>query len=690
MIEWEQASGASWIRWIAILPLLAAITHGLLIGLMRAKISSRSVQAISLSALLASFAASAISLFDLVGSSGREPILDTVGPWIGGGVGARSFSAELGFQFDPLSAVFCLAVTGIAMVVYVHAIGALSAGHLEREAGHRLFAMLDLLVGATLVLVLADNLLLFFLGWAGVGIASQLFVAFDLGDRDASRAGATTFVIGRIGDLGLLGAMLLLFDGLSRASAPALSFRGIEAAFRLLEGQGVLWLSWGSGQAPLLLEIVAFGLVLAALTKCAQLPLHFWLPGASAGPAPASALMQSATTVIAGVYVLLRFAFLLESAPAAMTVLVAAGSATSLLAALAVATQLQLPRLVAYTTSSVLGLVLLGIGVGAWSAATFLLLTHAYVKAHLVLAMGIVIPAQQGETDLRRMGGLGARMRWTQAIFGLAALALVGMPPFASFFAIEELLAFVRISSGTVEGASQGWRGTLLGAVVLASLGLLAFGMARAFCLVFQGNVRPGGRALRGLHDPEGVRQHSLTVLAVLTCAVGLLTPSQFWGDLLGIPTTEMDSVGHFLAGVLPGPPDPGLVGGERGWLVLTLVGVLCAGIGAGLQRYGRRGYRGEPKQPLLAFSVRSMREMLFVERAYEVALVRPLRWASQVALVGGIENRLIDRVVVSGGSGLVRRMVWSLLRRLQNGRLQSYALLGLLTVLVVVSWMVV
>ena len=251
--------------------------------------------------------------------------------------------------------------------------------------------MLDLLVGSTLVLILADNLLLFFLGCAGVGIASQLFASFQFDDRDASRAGAKTFVIGRVGDLGLLAAMLLLFDGLSRAGAPVLTFRGIEAAFRLLEGQGVLWLSYGFSEAPLLLEIVGFGLVLAALTKCAQLPLHFWLPLASAGPVTANALMQSVTTVVAGIYVLLRFAFLLDTAPAALEILIAAGSATMLLASLAAATQLDLSRLLALTTSSVMGLVVVGIGVGAYSTAAFLLLTHGFVKALLLLASGVVL-----------------------------------------------------------------------------------------------------------------------------------------------------------------------------------------------------------------------------------------------------------------------------------------------------------
>jgi len=611
-----------------------------------------------------------------------QPILDTLGPWIGGGVGPRSFSAELTFQFDPLSAVFCLTITSVAIAVYLYTVGLVAGGHVGREDGHRTFAMLDLLVGSTLVLVLADNLFLFFLGWAGVGIASQLFSSFSFADEKASQAGATTFVIGRIGDLGLLGAMLMLFDGLSRAGAPVLTFRGIEAAFRLLEGQGVLWLSWSSGETPLLLDFVGFGLVLAALTKCAQLPLHFWLPKATAGPISASALIQSTTTVVAGIYLLLRFSFLLETAPVAMQLLIVAGCTTMVLASLAAATQLDVMRVVAFSTSSLLGLVVVGIGIGAYSTAAFLLLTHAFVKAHLILAVGLVITTLRGETDLRRMGGLAQRMRWTQGIFAVACVAMVGLPPFANFFPIEELLAFLRISGRPASG--------LVAFLTLASLGLLAFALGRAFFLIFWGNVRPGGLVEPRLRDPAGWRQHSLTALAVMTFAAGLLTPSQFWGDLLGIPTSEMDSIGYFLSSSLPGPVDPELEGGSRAAMIWSLIAVGVVGLAAAAGRYATRGFRGESKTPAIRASVNSMREMFYLEQVYEVALVKPLRWLSQVALVGGIEKQLIDRMVLSGGSGLIRRVVWGALRKLQNGRLQSYALLGLLTVLVLVMMVVV
>ncbi|MEE8166219.1 MAG: proton-conducting transporter membrane subunit, partial [Myxococcota bacterium] len=430
---------------------------------------------------------------------------------------------------------------------------------------------------------------------------------------------------------------------------------------------------------PLLLEMVGFGLVLAAVTKCAQLPLHSWLPDSTACPAPAAALMQSATTVVAGVYVLLRFSFLLASAPGAMTLLVTLGAATMFLASLAAATQLDVTRLVAYTTSSHLGLILIGIGLGAYSSSAFHLLTHAFIKAHVVLALGIVVVTLRGETDLRKMGGLGSRMRWTQGMVALGFLALVGFPPLSGFLSIEELLAFAQVSERPQR--------VLLLWGILASLGILAFAMSRAFFLIFWGNVRPGGLVEKRLRDPTGWTQHSLTGLAVMTVTAGWLTPSQFWGDPWAVD--KSDSVGHFLVLSIAGNPDPGLVGAPRGRLIAALAVCVILGLGLAAWRHARHGYRGEPKRAFLRVAMNAMREMLFIEKIYDVLFVRPLRAASSWALVAGIEQRLLDRMVVAGGSGLVRRLVWSGLRRVQSGRLQSYALLGILTVLVVVTWMV-
>ncbi len=674
--DWDERLTASLIRWIALLPLLSALAHAAMIGLLRLQIAPRTVWVVSSAALLVSFVLSAASIFDLVGGDALGPIVDRVGPWLGGGVGERNFSADLSLRLDPLSSVFCVVVTSVALAVYVYALGRIGSGALPGDQVHRLFALLDLLVGSTLVLLLADNLILFFFGWTGVGVASQLLASFDYESERASRSSATTFVLGRVGDLALLASILLLFDGLARSRAPALSFAGVEAAYRLLQGSQVeipLWL--GGGGFPLL-ELVVAGLVLAAMTKCAQVPLHFWLAGASQGPSTATALIHSVTTVVAGTYVLLRCSFLLGEAPVAMAGLVLAGAATVVVAGLGAATQLDLLRVVAYSTSATLGFVSIGIGLGAPSTATFLLLSHAFAKAQLVLVLGVVQASQKGETDLRRLGGLARSMRWTHAMAALAALAVIGVPPIGTFFALEELLAQV-----VAEGHPAVFTACITGQL------LLAFALARAHLLVFWG-ARPnlGEADTRVGQDPAGMIQYGLTTLAVLSICVGMLSPSQFWGSLLGIE--PMDTVGSFLSGTLAGPPDPGIEGVLR-WQTIGSV-VLCtlAGMGWAFHRHARHGHRGAFRIAGLERATEALREGLFLEQVFDRVLVRPLRGFSSLLLAGVFEARLLDRVVVSGGAGLARRMVWSGLRRLQNGRVQSYAMLGLIALLLSIVWL--
>lgn len=675
--DWDERLTASLIRWIALLPLLAALVHAAMIGLLRLQIAPRTVWLVSSVALLVSFVLSAASIFDIVGGDSLGPIVDRVGPWLGGGVGERNFSADLSLRLDPLSSVFCVVVTSVALAVYAYALGRIGSGALPADRVHRLFALLDLLVGSTLVLLLADNLILFFFGWTGVGVASQLLASFDYESEQASRSSATTFVLGRVGDLALLASILLLFDGLARSRAPALSFAGVEAAYRLLEGRQVelpLWL--GGGGFPLL-ELVGAGLALAAMTKCAQVPLHFWLAGASQGPSTATALIHSVTTVVAGIYVLLRCSFLLGEAPIAMSGLVFVGAVTVVVAGLGAATQLDLLRVVAYSTSTTLGFVSIGIGLGAPSTATFLLLSHAFAKAQLVLVLGVVQASQKGETDLRKLGGLARSMRWTHAMAAIAALAVIGVPPIGTFFALEELLAQV-----VAVGHPAVFVACIVGQV------LLAFSLARAHLLIFWG-ARPsrGEPEPRVGQDPAGMIQYGLTTLAVFSICVGMLSPSQFWGSLLGIE--PMDTVGSFLSGTIAGSADPDIEGALR-WQTIGAV-VLCtlAGMGWAFRRHARRGHRGAFGIAGLETATEALREGLFLEQVFDHVLVRPLRGFSSLLLAGLFEARLLDRIVVSGGAGLARRMVWSGLRRLQNGRVQSYAMLGMIALLLSIVWLV-
>ncbi len=674
--DWDEGLTTSLIRWIALLPLLSALAHAAMIGILRTQLAPRVVWLLSIAAVAVSFVLSAASIFDLVGSDVAGPLVDRVGPWVGGGVGVRNFSADLSLRLDPLSAVCCVVVSSIALAVYLYVYGRIQNGALPADQVHRLFALLDLLVGSTLVLLLADNLLLFFFGWTGVGVASQLVSSFDIESKRAARAGATTFVLGRVGDLGLLAAILLLFDGLARAGAPALDFRGVEVSFRLLEGSQVEIPAFLGGGGFAVLELVGGGLALAAMTKCAQVPFHFWLAGASRGPMSATALIHSATTVVAGSYVLLRCSFLLGHAPVAMSLLTGLGAATVLIASLAAATQLDLMRVIAYSTSAALGFVLIGIGLGAYSTAAYLLLCHAYAKACWVLILGIVHADRRGETDLRKMGGLARSMRWTHAVAVVAGLAVIGVPPFGNFFAFEELIAAI-VSTGSA-------------AVLAASLlgiAFLAFALARAHLLIFWGrkplaeelDARPG-------QDPDGLIQYSLNLLTIMAFSVGMLSPSQFWGSLFGVP--QMDTIGAFLSQTIAGAPDPILDGALRWQSIAACVGCAVAGIGWAVFRVGRRGHRGEFKQPALESATGVLREAFFVEQGIDRVLVRPLRSFSRLLLAGVVEARILDRVVVSGGAGVARRMVWSGLRRLQNGRVQSYAMLGVIALLLSVAWL--
>ncbi len=676
VVDWDEGLTASLIRWIALLPLLSALAHAAMIGILRTQLAPRVIWLFSIAAVAVSFVLSAASIFDLVGSEVAGPLVDRVGPWVGGGVGVRNFSADLSLRLDPLSAVCCVVVTSIALAIYLYVYGRIQNGALPADQVHRLFALLDLLVGSTLVLLLADNLLLFFFGWTGIGVATQLVSSFDIESKRASRAGATTFVLGRVGDLGLLAAILLLFDGLARAGAPTLSFQGVELSFRLLEGSQVEIPRFLGGGGFAVLELVGGGLAVAAMTKCAQVPVHFWLAGASRGPMSATALIHSATTVVAGSYVLLRCSFLLGHAPFSMSVLTGVGAVTVLVAGLAAATQLDLLRVIAYSTSAGLGFVLIGIGLGAYSTAAYLLLCHAFAKACWVLVLGIVHADRRGETDLRRMGGLARSMRWTHAMAALAGLAVIGVPPIGNFFAFEELTAAI-VSTG---------RPALL-AASLIGIAVLAFALARAHLLIFWGrrplieepDARPG-------QDPAGLIQYSLTLLAIMAISVGMLSPSQFWGALFGIQ--QMDTIGAFLSQTLAGAPDPMLDGALRWQSIGVCVGCAFAGIGWAVFRFGRKGYRGEFEQPALGTATELLREALFVEQAIDRVLVRPLRGFSRLLLAGVVEARILDRVVVSGGAGVARRMVWSGLRRLQNGRVQSYAMLGVIALLLSVAWL--
>ncbi|MBK7951778.1 MAG: hypothetical protein IPK00_24190 [Deltaproteobacteria bacterium] len=412
------------------------------------------------------------------------------------------------------------------------------------------------------------------------------------------------------------------------------------------------------------------------------MPLHFWLadpPRAGVGDGVDPVVDDGGGGMLWAPSALLPA----RPGPVSMTILVWVGACSVVLGGLAAATQLDLQRLVAASTTASLGFVLIGIGLGAPSTATFLLLSHAYAKAHWVLVLGVVQAERKGDTDLRKPGGLARSMRWTHAMAAISGLAVVGLFPLGTFFAQEELLAWIDAVGHPVIFAAS-----------LVGMTALAFALGRAHGLLFFG---PAPRILDGeepdvrvAHDPVRAIQYALTLLAILSISVGMLSPAQFWGDLLGIE--RIDTVGGFLARTLSGPADPPLDGALR-WRTIGACFVSTAvGLAFAARRYLRGGVRSAaPDAHLGRSSTRrraGLRETLYLERGIDRLLVRPLRGFSRLLLAGVVEARLLDRGVVSGSAGIARRMVWSGLRRLQNGRVQSYAMLGVIALLLSVAWL--
>ena len=397
---------------IPVLPLLGAAINGLL-----GKKFSR--QAVAAVALLFSGAAFAMVLWVASRfSSLITPHVESLAPWIRAG----SFQVDFSFYLDQLSLVMLLVVTGVGFLIHIY-----SVGYMWEEGGfYRFFAYLNVFMFFMLTLVLASNYLLMFIGWEGVGLASYLLIGFWFTKDSAASAGKKAFIANRVGDFGFLIALFLLikhfgslnFDQVFQSVTPMTSETG------------------GAG----LLTAVGLLLMVGAAGKSAQIPLYVWLPDAMEGPTPVSALIHAATMVTAGVYMVSRSHVIFERAPMALTVVAIVGTLTALFAATIGIAQTDIKKVLAYSTVSQLGYMFIACGVGAFSAAIFHLMTHAFFKGLLFLAAGSVIHAVSGEQDMRQMGGLRTKIPWTFWTMTIATFAIAGIPPFAGFFSKDEIL----------------------------------------------------------------------------------------------------------------------------------------------------------------------------------------------------------------------------------------------------------
>ena len=552
---------------------------------------------------------------------------------------------------DPLSAAMARVVSGVGALIHVY-----SVGYMAGEPGFaRYFAYMNLFMAAMLLLVLAGNLAVMFIGWEGVGLCSYLLIAFWFDRAAAARAGVKAFVVTRLGDAGFLLGIFAVF-----AVFGTLDFTTItrEAASRLAPG-------------GTLATAIALLLFLGAVGKSAQLPLYVWLPDAMEGPTPVSALIHAATMVTAGVYMVVRLHAVYLRSPFALDVVAVTGAVTAIFAASAALVEPDLKRVLAYSTISQLGYMFLAVGVAAWSAGVFHLMTHAFFKALLFLAAGAVMHALGGETDMRKMGGLGRRLPRTAAAFGIGALALAGIPPLAGFFSKEQIL-------GEVFASGHVW----LWAVGLLTAGLTAFYITRAYVLAFGGSgaSRAGGNAAPASpaapHDPPAVMWWPIAALAALTVIMGAVlehVPLAGWlGPVIeaGVPPRAAGAVAPAAAGTAA----------VHGLLLLAGVAVAVAGIVLGWLAYARRAIRGQA--PALGTL---LAHRFFIEDLYDAAVISPSRALARRA--AAFDRGVIDRAVVGVADGLGRS--GAALRRLQSGYLRQYAAFVLIGALLVLAyWM--
>jgi len=638
---------------IPLLPLIGAAINGLL----GKNFSKRTVSTV---ALFFSGAAFAWSLRAALKFS--VPTAETVAAWIQAG----SFRVNFGFYLDQLSLVMILVVTGVGFLIHVY-----SVGYMAEDAGYyRFFSYLNLFMFFMLTLVLADNYLLMFVGWEGVGLASYLLIGFWFTKDSAAAAGKKAFIVNRIGDFGFLIGMFLMVKTFG-----SLEFAEVFRAVSRIPPEAV----------PGAFTAIALLLMMGAAGKSAQVPLYVWLPDAMEGPTPVSALIHAATMVTAGVYMVARSGAIFSRAPEALTVVAVIGCITALMAATIGVAQTDIKRVLAYSTVSQLGYMFLACGVAAYSAAIFHLMTHAFFKALLFLGAGSVIHALSGEQDMRHMGGLRKKIPWTFAVMTVATFTIAGFPPLAGFFSKDEILWKAYSSE---HGHPAFW---MIGIITAA---LTSFYMFRLWFMTFFGErretARPGAAAPHGhgdkhddhVHESPWVMLGPLVILAVLSVV----------GGWVGIPHAL---AGHnyferFLAPVF-GAATEGAhaadVGMER---MLTGISVVAAFFGFGLAwlLYFKRPELPERIAAQLGGVYQAVLNKYYVDEGYNAAIVRPLIEGSREVLWRGIDVGIIDDSVNAAARGAqdVSRTV----RWMQSGNIRSYAgwvIAGAAAVLTFMIW---
>jgi NADH-quinone oxidoreductase subunit L len=617
-----------------LIPLLPFI--GFLISGLFGKYLKERAATVAIAGVGGAFVFSVSALIDVLGGT----IIDeNLYSWIAIG----NLSINVGFQVDQLTAVMLMVVTTLSTLIHIY-----SVGYMHGDKGFaRFFAYLELFTFFMLVLVMANNFLLLFVGWEGVGLCSYLLIGFWYEKKSASDAGIKAFVVNRVGDFGFVLGMMLIF-----VTFGTLDFTDVfKAVSTIGAGQQISLL----GIEMSVITLICLLLFVGATGKSAQIPLYVWLPDAMEGPTPVSALIHAATMVTAGVFMVARCATLFTLSPTALTVVAVVGGVTAFFAATIGLVQNDIKRVIAYSTISQLGYMFLGLGVGAFSAGIFHLTTHAFFKGLLFLASGSVIHALSGEQDMRKMGSLKSRIKVTYAVFVIGSLALAGIVPFAGFFSKDEIL-------WSVYNAGSLGRG--LWYVGIAGAFMTAFYSFRLIYLTFYGKSRMDHEVEHHVHESPKVMTVPLMILAFFSVTIGFL----------GMPLIEHGNrFAEFLSPVFPHATH-GAEGGhglEIGLMIFSVC-VAAAGIAVAYMMYvkdtnipNRIAERSKGLYDLLLNKYR-------VDEVYNAVFVEGLvhRLAKVLHTVGDV--KIIDGFINGTAAAIGRASERG--RRLQTGFVQEYA----------------
>jgi NADH-quinone oxidoreductase subunit L len=614
---------------IALLPLAGFLINGLLGN----RLGKTFVSLVGCGLPLAAFGLTIAAFLELQASG--QPIVEVAYTWALIG----KTNLEIAFYFDRLTAVMTLVVTGVGSLIHIY-----STGYMHEDKSYaRYFAYLNLFLFFMLLLVLGRSLLVLFVGWEGVGLASYLLIGFWFEDPEKAAAGKKAFIANRIGDAGFLLGMFVLY-----VMVGTLDMDRINAAY--------------AAPTPALLgmaSVIGVLLFIGACGKSAQIPLYVWLPDAMAGPTPVSALIHAATMVTAGVYLVARMNGIFMHAPEASALVAFIGVATAFFAATIATVQTDIKKVLAYSTISQLGLMFVAAGVGAYAVAIFHVVTHAFFKACLFLGAGSVIHALSGEQDVRKMGGLAKKIPITFVTFAIATAAIAGIPPLAGFFSKDEILWFAFASP---MGGSP-----LLWAMASLTALLTSYYMFRLLWLTFFGKSRMSHEVEHHVHESPLSMTGVLMLLALLSAV----------GGFIGVP--------HFLEVQWPLPEIAASVAPMQGTLIGAAVAIGFAGLALAWLFFGGDGQRAARLKASFEPLHKLLTNKYYVDELYDRILNQPLLWLSDKVFLGLGDRRLLDGTL-NGLAALAVRVAGRL-GRIQTGSLHLYMFLVVVGLVIALAW---